>query len=140
MGDWRRVRVVGTCGDQDKYQLQRLLGVKFEDDRWDCLCRGGGLGLPDWGGKSEFDVIGNLAERGFDEESVVEHLTKLGKECPTLACRVHVGDHNEKDNCVATVTLVAGEAKVGKPEVEQIPRVSREQFKERMLDQLTSPR
>jgi hypothetical protein len=137
MGDWRRVRVVGTCeSEPERRKLRELLAVGFADERWDCLCSGGVCGLPNFGGSSEFDVVGNLGERGYDEESVAGHLRVIAEACPSLALRVHVGDHYEEKGCVATVVLEAGEVRIEKPEVEEIPEFSSAQIRDGLMSQL----
>jgi len=128
---WRRVRVVGTCGaEEEAGKLSELLnavprpGYNFES--FGPLCTIGDLrGLSNWG-KPSFDVVGNLAERDYDVESVVAHLTELSVECPSLAAVVHVGDVNEADDVVATVTVsrrvvTTVQATEGKLTVDKLP-------------------
>ena len=133
MGNWRTVRVVGTCADiTDQGRLRAALAVDYMDDSWDCLCSGGLCGLPNFG-KAEFDVTGNLAERDYEPESVAEHLLKLAKVAPSLECVIHCGGDYEETNCIATVVCVGGETKVTPPMVEDIGEIPRIQVERNML-------
>ena len=57
-----------------------------------------------------------------------------------LEAVVHLGDHDESDNCIATITVSQGEATIGEPAIETIPDISQQQMRGSMMDQLTQQR
>ena len=97
---------------------------------------GGMCGLADWPAEV-INAVGNLAERGYDEDSVKETLEEISKHVPSLKLKVHMGGDNESKDCVATVVLENGKATIEKPELEKIPEVSETQFMGQMMKALT---
>lgn len=139
MGNWRRVRIVGTCGAEDIDNLRRALDPGRDYANFHPLVCGGVCGLPNWAG-SVIDVTGNLAERGYDEEAVLETLETLSKTAPSLAVKVHMGGDNETDECVATVVLADGAANVEEPEIDGIPSITDTQMQAGLMSQLMGSR
>ena len=135
MGNWTRVKIEGTCSAKDVPALGEALDPGKDWENFHCLVCGGICGLPNWA-SSQIDVVGNLAERDYNAESVAETLIELMKIAPTLSVKVHVGGDYESDECVATVTANNGTAKVGEPEVTKIPELDAEVMQSNMLAQL----
>jgi hypothetical protein len=128
MGNWRTVRIVGTCNAEDVPALQREITAYLRArnrpvEEWGHigpLSHGGGIcGVPDWAAP-RIAAHGNLFERDYTPEDVAHDLEHLATVAPSLAARVHCGGDYEDTACVATVTLVAGEAAVGPPLVEDV--------------------
>jgi hypothetical protein len=86
MGNWRTARIIGTCA----------------------------VDQVDWTGAA-FDRTGNLAERGYDEKRVAEHLEQLAKAAPSLRCKVHLGGDYESKDVVSLISLEGGKATIGPP-------------------------
>jgi hypothetical protein len=122
MGNWRRVQIVGTCDAKDVPSLREALTVGRNFENFLCLSSTGGIcGLPNWAAEN-IDVVGNLAERGYDEESVEEALVTLKVIAPSLAVRIHVGGENESADCIATVVLANGETRIlPVPDIDSVP-------------------
>lgn len=134
MGNWRTVKMIGTC---DPAEVPALLAevrcykdadhLPISDPAWSaamrkitCLTFNGGLaGLPCWPAAT-IDAFGNLFERDFTPENVLWALEQYAAVAPSLALKVHCGDDWEATNCVATVTLVAGVATIGPPEIPDV--------------------
>lgn len=121
MSEWRRVQIVGTCANEHVPALREHLAADIMDKRWGCLHNGGIVGLPNWAGP-DFNAVGNLGERGYDEQSVAAALRECQKVAPSLSCSVHVGEVGEGDTCVASVFCVAGRVMVDRPLVATIPQ------------------
>lgn len=136
MGNWTTVMIEGKCDVSEVTTLKANITMSFMGDDWHCLTNGGICGLPMWAG-AQISAVGNLAERGYDAQSVKETLEWLAKESPSLAVKVHVGGDHEDKKCVATVTLHGGEATVGDPEIEDIPEITEDQMKRQMTAQMT---
>jgi len=140
MGNWRFVNIEGTCDLSDVPALRASLTVDRDYTDMHALSNTGGLaGLPDWSGE-RISAQGNLAERGYDEECVLECLEGIAKKAPSLAVRIHMGGDNEGRECVATVTLVGGKATVGKPGVETLADAPDSQVMDNMRTQMTRQR
>lgn len=140
MGNWRRVQIIGTCDESDVRPLRVALDPGRDYSNFHPLVCGGICGLPNWA-KPEIAVVGNLAERGYDADSVAETLTDLAKTAPSLRVKVHCGSDYEDAPCTATVTLGEdGVAIVGPPEVEAIPDLDEGQMHRNMLAQLSQHR
>lgn len=144
MGDWMTVRIVGICKPAEVRELHRRVYFNLRSPNADYgefgpLSSCGGLcGLPMWA-KESFDVTGNCAERGYDAESVAEHLRKIVTTTPSLSCKVHCGGSYESTECVATVTCMKGEVVVGEPEVKELGEIPEGQmmdnFNRMMIEQ-----
>lgn len=136
MGIWKRASIVGTCAAAEVPALRKALVY----DRntlagFHCLCNGGIAGLPNWAAES-INATGNLAESGYDADSVAETLEDLAKVAPSLTVKVHVGKDGEVDECEATVTLAGGKATVSEPEVAKLDQISEHQMRRNMIAQL----
>lgn len=137
MGDWRRVQIIGTCGAEDIPKLKELLTAGDDYSNFHCLVHTGGIcGLPNWACE-KIEVVGNLAERGYDEGSVSEHLELLHSACPTLNVQIHVSDANESDNCIATVIAGENGVCVAMPLVKKIPQVDESQMRSNIIAAMT---
>ena len=130
MGNWRTVRIIGTCNADEVAPLREEL-MSYERIRrlpvsqWgDFHCgpltiSNGIMGLGDWTGE-RIDAHGNLFERDYSVEEVAWQLTELAKVAPSLAVKVHCGGDYEDTRCVATITLQDGAATIGEPEVKDV--------------------
>lgn len=134
MGDWRRAKIIGTCGAEDVHaarqhvEINMRVGNAVDWDRFGALSSVGGLaGLPVWPAEV-IDAMGNLAERGYDEESVQEYLEELALIAPSLRCCVHLGKAYESSECEATIELGANGVAILPPQVEQVAEASVEQM------------
>lgn len=139
MGDWRRVIVVGACARADVAQLRSALDPGPDYENFHCLVNGGVCGLPDWAAEA-IHAVGNLAERNHGPEDVRAQLEILARVAPSLEVKVHCGDHNEGDACVATISLRAGVASVGPPEIASVPRQTTKQMAVNMISQIARAR
>lgn len=141
MGDWRRAQVIGAIRDGDDIdKLKRAIDMRQMHIEptvpfGPLTISGGMCGLPLWPAR-EFDVVGNLGERGYDQEDVKGHLKQLGDVAESFTCKVHVGDHHESDDCVATVILDDEGCRIVEPEIERIPQLDEAQMQRNMLRQL----
>ena len=132
MGDWRRVQIVGSCGVGDVPLLKSLLTCNSDFSNFHCLIDTKGIsGLPNWANEN-ISAVGNLGERGYDEEDVAEQLEVLVDSCPTLDVRIHVGGENESNRCVATVSVCENGCVVGEPAITDIPEIDQSQLRGRM--------
>lgn len=127
MGNWRRVQIVGTCGEEDVVNLRVEATRDCMDSKWNCLCNGGVCGLPDWSGMN-INATGNLGERGYGPEDVAGVLNEILKTCPSLRVKVHCGGDYAADVCIATVSTETGEAVVGDPEIEIVGPIADSQM------------
>lgn len=143
MGNWRRVQLLGTCAADEVKPLWDRVVYDIHDldslDGFGPLSAGSGLcGLSKWPAEA-ISAVGNMAERDYDEDSVKSCLEELAVIAPSLALIVHMGGDYEVDECVATVTLLKGQALVGPPGVEKIPPLDEDAMKGRLFDQLRRP-
>lgn len=136
MGNWRTVRVVGTCDPRQVRALSQRVNVGLDYSNFGPLSNAGGIcGLGAWPAP-EIDRVGNLAERDYSPDAVADHLRELADVAPSLAVRVHCGGDYEDAGCVATVTLADGVVTVGPPEVTDVGSVSAAQMRENLSTQL----
>jgi hypothetical protein len=137
MGNWRRVEIIGTCSPADVEPLRRALTYDQNTlDGFHCLVNGGLCGLPNWAAE-RIHAVGNLAERDYSPGDVAFQLIALGQVAPSLAVRVHCGADYEKEECIATVTLVAGTAVVGPGLKATIPTQDQETMRANVIAQLS---
>lgn len=141
MGNWRTANVVGTCDRSEIRELEQAIQWRRDDRNQElhCLMGGGVCGLPNFA-KPSFDVVGNLFERGYDEDSVKRALELLTKVAPSLECKVHLGGDYESKEVVFTITLEGGVATVGPPEQAEISEISETQMQQNLIQQLMRPR
>ena len=136
MGIWKRAMVVGTCATNDVAALKKALTYdKRTLEGFHPLVCGGICGLPNWAAENIM-AVGNLAERGYDADSVAETLEDIAKTVPSLRVKVHVGKDGEVSDCEATVTLADGKATVGPAEVATLPEIDKSQMKSSLLREL----
>jgi hypothetical protein len=136
MGNWIRVNIVGTCAEAEIDALQAAITPTRDYDNFGPLSSACGLaGLPMWALKT-FNVVGNLAERGYDAESVAEHLESIVERVPSLECMVHVGADYESEKCVATVVAGSGKVTVVDPVVKSIGEIPAAQSVGHLFQQL----
>lgn len=148
MGNWRTVNLIGTMTEQDAAKLRDYLGYSHElaDPGWK---RFGPLsfnrhqpsmcGINAWPARA-MDVVGNLAERGYDVEDVAEHLRELVEIAGSMLLKVHCGGDYESLDCVATVSVGEGVVAVGKPDVEQLKPISDAQVELNVIRALSAGR
>lgn len=135
MGNWRRVRIVGTCAPAEVSALLEATAEPNLEDRserreYHCLTRGSGImGLHDWPAE-HMDVTGCLAERDYTVDDVAARLTKLLAVAPSLTLRVHCGGDYESEECIATIVVGDGTVLVGNPEVSHVHPPSEAQVSE----------
>ena len=123
MGNWRRVKIEGTCDREHVEALREALTLRDDLDNFHCLIHTCGIfGLPNWAAL-KIAAVGNLAERGYDEDSIAATLQELSTVAPSLKVCVHVGGDNEADDCVATVVLAEGAAEIIGPQIDTLPAV-----------------
>jgi hypothetical protein len=128
MGNWRTVRIVGTCPVDDVEPLKQAIDDEWNDATWGPLTATRGLaGLGSWPAE-KMDCVGNLAERDYDPEEVAAHLKRLVSHAPGLALKIHCGDEYEEKNCIATITVADGQVTEGPPEVETVSEISDDQL------------
>ena len=149
MGNWRTVRIVGTCPpDQvealreacryypyEEMKRREKQGMAFDEamGATHCLAISDGFGgLRDWPAEV-MDVGGNLFERNFVVEDVAETLEKLSESAPGLSVKVHCGNDWESEICIATVKLNNGKATVGPPEVKSVQGIAEDELKHRFF-------
>lgn len=148
MGNWRTVRIIGTCDAEEVQALRQVVQDRpytFRDDdessvydEWSFHCLKGGLGLmglPVWPAE-KFDAVGNLAERNYDVEDVAKTLEYLATIAPSLKAVVHCGGDYEETTVVASVVLTAGKAEIMPPMIEDTGSVSEEQVMLNFFQQL----
>lgn len=135
MGNWRRVWIEGTCDHKDVDALTQRLAAPFGDEKWGPLCNGGICGLPNFA-DTEFNVVGNLGERDFDENAVAYHLEELRGVAPSLKCVIHMGDDYESSNCASSVVCNEHGIYVTEAQVEEIPEITEDQMMQSFLKQL----
>lgn len=138
MGNWRRVQIVGTCEEEDIEILRKAITWDQKSlENFHCLMFTGGVaGLPDWA-RDRIKVVGNLAERDYDMDDVVEALKDLHKIVPSLNVRVHCGGENEDEKCVATVELMKNQVTILTPQIKEIPEISANQMNSNLMGQLS---
>ena len=136
MGNWTTVSISGTCNAKDVQALKAAINIGNDWDAFHCLCNTGGLcGLGDWGA-TEINVIGNLAERDYDTQDVVEQLKELVKIAPSLNLKIHIGGDNESLDCVATVNCLDGDVIINEAEIKTLPSIPEGQIKSNLMSAL----
>jgi hypothetical protein len=134
MGNWRTVRIIGTCSKDDVTALRAELDLRTEIENFHCLGNTGGLcSLPNWGNEN-IDVIGNLAERDYSVNDVAKQLEKLAKIAPSLKVKIHCGGDYESTDCVNTIVLENGVVEIRQPEIESIGEISQSQIEAQFFD------
>lgn len=147
MGNWRRVHIDGTLDPAQVEAAHRA--CLYEWGKFDpasnlphalsyslqpSLC-----GLHEWPA-SRIKVVGNLYERDYCVESVVEALRIVLAAAPSLRAKVHCGADWESAECVATLTVSDQGVSSGPPEIDALPEISMNQMADRLFDALRHPR
>lgn len=140
MGNWRTVRIVGTCDEADLPALYRATDPGSRFEKLHSLSRSSGVfGLQDWPG-TEMDVVGNLAERDYGVEQVARHLGNLAQAAPYLRVKVHCGGDFQERACVATVSCAGGVVSIDPPEIPDVGEMSETEIEAGFLNALLKAR
>lgn len=139
MGNWRRVRIQGTCDSQDLDALQHAIAYHDDGDNFHCLTNVHSIcGLNNWAAMDIF-AEGNLAERDFTVEDVADQLKILADQVPSLNITVHCGDDYEALNVIASVVLAYGVVTIHPPQIQQLDTSQDEhQFTSNMIHALNA--
>jgi hypothetical protein len=130
MGNWRRANIVGSVDEAEVDALREAIMYDRKTfEGFGPLCNGGVCGLPVWA-QPTFNATGNLAERNYDGESVLEHLVELAKVAPSLQCFVHIGGDHESDTCTETVVFADQRGRVIDPQISELGMMSEVQMHE----------
>jgi hypothetical protein len=126
MGNWRHAQLRGTLASRDIAAAEDFVSVDYE--RWHPLAynpvSGPGLGSLGMWVAEEIHADGNLSERDYSDDSVVDTLRRLVEVAPSLVLKVHLGDDWESEICTSTITVFEGAVDLGEPEVRTVPGVS----------------
>jgi hypothetical protein len=143
VGNWRTVHIDGTCDEAQVAALKKACAYGDDYENFHCLSyhatRPSLCGLFDWP-KTRIHSTGNLAERDFGVDDVVEQLQKLVAVAPSLRIKVHCGADWEEKHCIATVTVAGGQVTRGDPEIETLPEMDTSQMMGRMFMTMARPR
>lgn len=132
MGNWRTVRIVGTMSAEDASSVKKYLSCGFDGDDWGCLHNGGLAGLPNWG-RTNINCIGNLGERGYDEDSIQEELDKISQFAPSMNLIVHLGDNYESTKCVKSIKVENKNVEILEPLIDDIGGIPQEQIRANLM-------
>lgn len=120
MGNWMTVNLRGTLAAEDVAKATEFLTVNDDWSNFGPLSYSPGLcGLGEWA-REVISANGNLSERDYSTDSVVDFLRGLVAVAPSLNLKVHCGGDYESKTCVATITVHDGDVSVGDPEVAQV--------------------
>lgn len=150
MGNWRTVRIVGTCAPEHLGLLRNRLtppdySAPLHGPAWRDHLEGplaishGVFALGDWPAE-KIDRLGNLYERDYSVGSVAEHLKQLVGIAPSLTLKVHCGGEWEDKTCVATIVVVSHNVTIHKPEISSVGEFSEAQIKSGYLDAIRHAR
>jgi hypothetical protein len=113
MGNWRTVRIVGTCDAEDVGALADAIAWNGDFRTLHCLSASYGLcGIGFWAA-SDINAEGNLSERDYSVEDVAVQLEKLLMVAPSLDVVVHCGGDFEHKDVIASIVVSKGEVKQG---------------------------
>ncbi len=133
MGNWRTVKITGTCPPE---QVEALKSALAQDSAYSkygplvysqSLC---GLGL--WPAKV-IDASGNLYERDFSVEDVADHVRELLVVAPGLTLKIHCGGERESKEVIATITVADGAVTIGPAEQAELPEFDADVMVGRLL-------
>lgn len=140
MGNWRTVRIVGTCDAEDLDALRDAIQVGPQLQRMHCLSSGSGMcGLGDWP-STDIDVTGNLFERDYDVQDVADTLEKLVQVAPSLDIVVHCGGDYESTAVENTIVVSLGRVSIEDPQVETTGSISETEMGSKFMASLFSRR
>ena len=142
MGNWRTVHIHGRVDEKDVDKLRGVLYcAKETEDSWDYLplawhenhsiC-----GINDWVGNGTINVVGNLNEKDVTNEEVVAHCFTIANMFPSASFKIDMGGNYENLDCVATVIVENGTARIVAAEVEKIPDISADAIRGRLMTAL----
>lgn len=142
MGNWRTVRIEGTCAAEDIPRLNRQLTYDYgSSDNPPLSCLGWGsapsmCGLNRWPAET-INIVGNLHERDYEVEDVADELRKLVEVAPSLRVFIDCGGDYESTDCVATVAVSEdGTVGVLPPRVAILPEIPEGQMLANMVQAL----
>lgn len=136
MGNWRTVRIVGTCPSGQVEELAKQVIPRSDYANFGPLTFTSSLcGLPMWAAE-KIEAVGNLAERDYEPDDIAEHLLQMAHDVPGLKVKVHCGGEYEDNKCVATVILENEHAEVAPPEIELVGSISQEQMVNNLKSQV----
>jgi hypothetical protein len=135
MGNWRTVNLVGTLSTEDAKKVHDYLELNYQHNDWNCLHNGGIYGLPNWG-ETIIDCVGNLAERNYDAEDILEELEKIAIFAPSLSIIVHCGGNYESNECVSSIVFNQGKGEIVEPLIDKIGEIPSSQIGDNFKKQL----
>lgn len=123
MGNWRTVRIIGTCDSSEVDKLREAIKWDYRGNNnppFHCLSNATSLcGLNDWPDET-INREGNLAERGYDVEDVAKTLEKLLLIAPSLNIKIHCGGEYESTEVIATIICANGKVEIKEPEINSL--------------------
>lgn len=134
MGNWRRVAMRGRVSEEDRGALEVAVSIGEDYVRFHCLAHVGGIcGLGNWARSTEINALGNLSERDYGVESIVDALEKLVKVAPSLQLVVDVGADYESSTCIATVKVSGGVVSLHQAEAGTVAELDSESLRGRLF-------
>lgn len=142
MGNWRTVKIVGTCDASELDALRAAIAYKkFEP--YHCLSDTGGLlGVGNWAAIN-ISAQGNLAERDYSVQDVASHLQQLVEVAPSLDIVVHCGGEYESLNVVNTIVVSNGVVVIEDPHIDSLKKTDEfpyERLAKLIDNQISRPR
>lgn len=134
MENWRTVNIKGTIPTEHTTTMRQYFDTSFDRfENFNCLSITNGLcSLGNWI-RPNVNVIGNLSERDYDINDIVEVLEMIAKKWKGCQLTVHVGDEYESLKCASTIVLENNTVKVLAPQVKKLEKISEEEVQRKML-------
>lgn len=126
MGNWRTVDILGRMDPVEAADMVEYLTYENDWSKWDspaaCLLMGKSIcGLNQWvRNDGVIDVVGNLAERDFDNDDIEDALKYLANKYPSMELTLHSGSDWESLACSATFKVKNGTVTRCEPEIAEI--------------------
>jgi len=139
MGNWRTVKMSGSIDKSEVALLRGLCDPETSDSEmaFPFLVGNSLCGLGNWvNDRGVIDACGNLYERDIELDDMLSALEYLANNLPSLTMRVHAGDDYESTDCVATFIVAKGTVTQGVPEVKEIPEISADTMRGRLMSAL----
>ena len=136
MGNWRTVNMMGAIPLRHIESMKEYFVCGDSYDNFNCLSIAGGLCGLNWI-SPQVSAIGNLAERDYTPNDVVDILMLIAEKWPGVELKIHCGDDWEKLNCIATVILKDGKVKKLEPQVKEIMGIPHNQVAGNFISALT---
>lgn len=142
MGNWRTVDIRGHMNPVAAKEMIEELTYDDDWSKWDtdaaCLMMNRSLcGLNQWvNDDGTIDVVGNLAERDFDNDDIEKALVFLAFKYPSLELTLHSGSDWESKVCSATFHVKNGKVERCTPEVANIREISDDLMLSRLIGAL----